>query len=221
MEIQYKATPIVELTVLLNKLKAYQKNEIFAKTKKDFENITKFIEKNDITVVDFSELKTSWHKEFCEFIIRSLKKDLFVFLRLNETNADVDLINFMYDKKPDVYFVPSVSYSFSKMPHIIERAQNYILLPTLNPRRDFGAANFELSSISKDECILFGEDTENFIFTIRNDRFENDTHSEPKVVKTIKLRLDDKTAGTNVLKENSEPQAGAKRMKRMFPQKKC
>lgn len=201
VEIQYKATPIVELTVLLNKLKAYQKNEIFAKTKKDFENITKFIEKNDITVVDFSELKTSWHKEFCEFIIRSLKKDLFVFLRLNETNADVDLINFMYDKKPDVYFVPSVSYSFSKMPHIIERAQNYILLPTLNPRRDFGAANFELSSISKDECILFGEDTENFIFTIRNDRFENDTHSEPKVVKTIKLRLDDKTAGTNVLKE--------------------
>ena len=95
VEIQYKATPIIELTVLLNKLKAYQKNNIFAKSKKDFEAVKKAVDKNDITIIDFSEVKTSWHKEFCDFVIRNMQDDVFVFLRLNETNTDVDLINFI------------------------------------------------------------------------------------------------------------------------------
>ncbi len=202
VEIQYKATPITELTVLLNKLKAYQKNNIFAKSKKDFEIIEKTVNENDVTIIDFSELKTSWHKEFSEFIIRNLKEDIFVFLRLNETNTDIDLINFMYDKKPKVRFIPSISYSFSKMPHIVERAKNYILLPTLNPKRDFGAANFELMSIAKDECILFGEDTEEFIFTIKNNRFENSSHSEPRALKKTRLKIADLEIKTgNTLRE--------------------
>ena len=131
-----------------------------------------------------------------------MQDDVFVFLRLNETNTDVDLINFIYDKKPKTHFISSVSYSFSKMPHIIERAQNYVLLPTLNPKRDFGAASFELMSINKDECILFGEDTENFIFTIKNDRFESNVGNAPKALKKTRLKLSDSGIKTgNVLKE--------------------
>ena len=189
VEIQYKATPIAELTVLLNKLKAYQKNDIFANTKGDFESAEISCRENEITIIDFSELKTSWHKEFCDFIIRNVK-DAFVFIRLNETNSDVDLINFIYDKNPQIHFIPSVSYSYSKMPHIIERADNFILLPTLSPKRDFGAANFELSSISSDECILFGKDSENFIFTIINNRFASPDNSEKNPPRKIKLKLD-------------------------------
>lgn len=191
VNIQYKATPIVELTVLLNKLKAYQKNSIFARNKKDFECINKSVNKNDITIIDFSRLKTEWHKEFSEFIIREIKNEAFVFLRLNDENSDVDLINYMYDKKPDVSFIPSISYSFKKMPHIVERINNYMLLPTFNPRRDFGAANYELASISDDECIIFGKDTENFIFVIKNNKFEINQQEEKFVRKTIRLKIED------------------------------
>lgn len=201
VQIQYKATPITELTVLLNKLKSYQKNNLFADSKKDFESIENSVSKNNITIVDFSELKTSWHKEFCEFIVRNIKQNVFVFLRLNEINTDSSLINFMYDKKRNIHLVPSVSYSFAKMPHIIERAQNYVLLPTLNPRRDFGAANFELSSMSKDECILFGSDTENFIFAIRNDKFENIEQKGPRALRTIRLKLDETNLKGGILRE--------------------
>ena len=177
------------MTVLLNKLKGYQKNNIFANSKKDFESIEISCRENDVTIVDFSELKTSWHKEFCDFAIRSIK-NAFVFIRLNETNSDVDLINFIYDKNPQINLVPSISYSYSKMPHIIERADNFILLPTLSPRRDFGAANFELSSIANDECILFGKDSENFIFTIKNDRFSNTDETDKNPPRRIRLKLD-------------------------------
>lgn len=187
---QYKATPITELTVLINKLKGYQQENIFASKKKDLEGIEKSVKENEVTILDFSELKTSWHKEFCEFAIRKIE-NAFVFARLNETNTDSDLINFIYDKNPNISFIPSISYNFSKMPHIIERANNYILLPTLNPRRDFGAANFELSSMSQDECILFGKDTENFIFTIKNDRFLDSEDDDNKIKKTIKLKFNE------------------------------
>ena len=200
IEIQYKATPIIELTVLLNKLNAYQKNNIFANNKKDFETITKAVEENEITIIDFSELKTSWHKEFCDFAIRNIK-NAFVFVRLNETNADVDLIDFLYNKNPDISLITSISYTYSKMPHIIEHANNYILLPTLNPRRDFGAANFELTSISQDECILFGQNTENFIFTIKNNRFLDDSNNDSSSQKTIKLRLNENTSREIDLRE--------------------
>ncbi len=200
IEIQYKATPIIELTVLLNKLNAYQKKNIFANRKKDFEGIKKSVEKNEITIIDFSELKTSWHKEFCEFAIRNIK-NAFVFIRLNETNSDTDLINFIYDKNPDIFFVPSISYTYPKMPHIIERANNYILLPTLNPKRDFGAANFELASIAQDECILFGQNTENFIFTIKNNKFVNIQDSNSKTQKIINLNLNENQSKEINLKE--------------------
>lgn len=213
VEIQYKATPITELTVLINKLKSYQKNNIFAKNKKDFECINKSLTKNDITIIDFSSLKTSWHKEFSEFIIRAVNTESFIFLRLNDANSDVDLINFMYSK-PEITVVPSVSYTYKKMPHITERAKNYILLPTLNPRRDFGAANFELESIANDECILFGEETENFIFTIKNNKFKKDVEEAPKALKTIKLKFEDMgtqntEASKNKLKAKKEAQKNA------------
>lgn len=196
---QYKATPITELTVLINKLKGYQQENIFASEKKDFEEIEKSVKENEITILDFSELKTSWHKEFCEFAIRKIE-NAFVFMRLNETNSDTDLINFIYDKNPNISFIPSISYNYSKMPHITERTNNYVLLPTLSPRRDFGAANFELSSMSQDECILFGKDTENFIFTIKNDRFLDSENDDNKIKKTIKLKFNENNT-KEILKE--------------------
>ena len=208
IEIQYKATPITELTVLLNKLNAYQKNNIFAERKKDFEGIKKAVQENEITILDFSELKTSWHKEFCEFSIRNIK-NAFVFTRLNETNTDADLINFIYDKNPEITLVPSISYTYSKMPHIIERANNFILLPTLNPRRDFGAANFELSSIAQDECILFGQDTENFIFTIKNNKFSDTENSNTKTTKTIRLKFNENPLKEVNLKEKFKNHSAA------------
>ena len=206
VEAQYNATPIIELTVLLNKLKGYQKDNIFANSKSDFNKIQESCKENDITIIDFSELKTTWHKEFCEFVIRNVK-NAFVFTRLNEINTDVDLINFIYDKNPDIYFIPSISYTFSKMPHIIERADNFVLLPTLNPRRDFGAANFELSSISQDECILFGKNTENFIFTIKNNKFTDETDNDTETKKTIKLKFHESPKRDNSLKEKFKNRA--------------
>ena len=202
---QYKATPITELTVLINKLKGYQQENIFASKKKDLEGIEKSVKENEVTILDFSELKTSWHKEFCEFAIRKIE-NAFVFARLNETNTDSDLINFIYDKNPNISFIPSISYNFSKMPHIIERANNYILLPTLNPRRDFGAANFELSSMSQDECILFGKDTENFIFTIKNNRFSDSQDDETRQQKTIKLNFNEDNTKETILKQKHKKQ---------------
>ena len=189
VEKQYKATPIVELSLLLNKLEEFQRHSIFAQKKEDFECIKKAVNENQITVIDFSLIKTRWHKEFSEFIIRELKKDTFVFLRLNNYNSDSDLINFIYHKDHGLNFVPSISYNYNKMPQVIENTNNYVLLPTLNPRRDFGAASFELAAISKDECILFGENTENFVFTIKNNKFTNNSNKGPKAIKKIKLKI--------------------------------
>ena len=191
---QQKTTPIVELTVLLNNLRAYQKNSIFAQYKRDIETFKKALNENEIVIIDLSPLKTQWHKEFFEYTIRTIEKDAFLFARLNDSNSDVDLINFIYDKKPEVCFIPSISYNYKKLPHITERTKNYILLPTLNPRRDFAHANFEINSMSNNECALFGENSENFIFAIKNNIFEIKKEEKPIAKKKIRLSFSNSNA---------------------------
>lgn len=189
IEQQQKTSPIVEFAVLLNNLKAYQKNNIFAQYKKEFESLSRAISDNEVVIVDFSKLKTEWHKEFTEYIVRSINIPAFLFVRLNDSNSDVDLINYIYDRKPEISFIPSVSYDYKKLPHITERTKNYILLPTLSPRRDFGHGNFIINSLPNDAAVLFGENTENFIFTIKNNRFEVAVDKKPVARKKIRLSL--------------------------------
>lgn len=197
---QHKITPIVELTVLLNNLKSYQKRNIFAQEKSDFEIVERTINDNEITIIDLSDLKSQWHKEFSDFVARCIKTKAVLFARLNDTNSDVDFINFIYDKNPQINFIPSVSYNYKKLPHITQRALNYMLLPTLSPKRDFGHANFKLASMAKDECILFGKDTEDFIFTIKNKELVF-TQNNDKKQRSINLDF-----GNNEVKEEPKPQ---------------
>jgi|GEM_PF-1339088 len=163
---QYVKTPITELLVLRNRLKRYQQQEIFARNKKDFQIKTKMT-RNKVVIVDLSKLKTEWHKEFMAFVLDNIKKNSFVLARLNDINTDADFIKEMYER--DLSLIPSVSYAFKRMASIVEYCPNLIMLPTLNPRRDFGYVNGSICALDQHHALLWGEDTKNFIFTIKNE----------------------------------------------------
>ena len=50
----------------------------------------------------------------------------------------------------------------------MEYARNYILYKTLNPRRDFGFANFQIAALNSSSFLIFGKDTMDFMFTLKN-----------------------------------------------------
>ena len=185
------------LFVLINWLKRYNRDNIFAKNKREFENLFKSVQKNKITVLDLSNIKTEWQKEYLEYIIENIKNEVFIFVRLNDNNINNEILNKIYLKKPNISFIPSFAYGFKKASYIMEFAQNYILMPTLNPKRDFAHATFQIQSLNQEAYMIFGEDTRNFIFTLENEailkkRNDKDDDSD-KMFISLNLQLEDMT----------------------------
>ena len=193
---QAKQTPSVELQVLISWLKKYDRLNIFAKNKKEYEGLFKSVEKNKITVLDLSNLKIEWQKEFVEYISNKIEKDIFLLARLNDNNINNDILNNLYFKKNNISFIPSFSYGYKKASYIMEFAQNYILLPAMNPKRDFTHANFQIQSLNKDAFMLFGDDTKDFIFTLQLEtpfKPKDENEDKDKLFISLNLQLEDMT----------------------------
>jgi len=184
---QYKATPYPELKLLLSKIKKCQMDDIFARNKKDYETLENTIEKNPITIIDISGLNSQWQKAYFEYIAQELKEDIYLIARINDENCDTDLINNIYNKKKNIKFIPNVSYIYKKLPTIMQYCHNYILMPSLYQRNDFLDANFALSNLISDGCIIFGDNTDNFIYLARD--YELEIQEKRKNYKKIALSL--------------------------------
>ena len=184
---QYKATPYPELKVLMVKLKKYQMNDIFAKNKKDIEELNNSISKNKITIVDISITESMWQKAYLDYITDSIEDKIYLLTRINDENCDADLINKIYNNKKNINFIPNVSYNYKKLPTLMQYCKNYILLPSLYQRSDFLDANFALCNLITDGCVIFGENTDNFLYMIKN--YEPEIPKERKAYRKIALSL--------------------------------
>ncbi|MBR6298182.1 MAG: hypothetical protein IKR34_02940 [Candidatus Gastranaerophilales bacterium] len=197
---QYKATPYPELKILITRMKKYQMSDIFARYKKDVENLHKAIEKNSVTILDISTVDTIWQKTYLEYLTDSIKEEIYLITRINDENCDTDLINKIYNKKKNINFIPTVSYNYKKLPSLIQYCKNYILMPSLYQRNDFLDANFALSNLITDECILFGENTDNFLYLAKD--YELAVQEKRKNYKKIALSLLDREEQEELLNEN-------------------
>ncbi|HIS53644.1 TPA: hypothetical protein IAA82_01675 [Candidatus Galligastranaerophilus gallistercoris] len=196
---QCRQTPSVELLVLISWLKKYAQAGLFAKTKREFETFFKSLQKEKITKLDMSNIKTDWQKEIVEYIVNKINDNIFLFIRLNDNNINNDIINTLYLKKKNISFIPSFAYGYKKSSYVMEFAQNYILMPTLNPKRDFNHAAFQIQSLNKESYMLFGEDTKDFIFTLENEtpvkkHKPDDDDEKDKVFISLNLQLEDMTS---------------------------
>ena len=193
---QCRKTPSVELLVLISWLKKYAREGIFAKNKREFESFFKSLSKNKITIFDASNIKTEWQKEYLEYVINNINEEIFVLIRLNDNNINNDILNTIYLKKRNISFIPSFSYGYKKASNIMDFAQNYLLMPTINPKRDFAHANFQIQSLNKEAYIIFGTDTKDFIFTLENEtpiKKANREDENSKMFISLNLQLEDTT----------------------------
>jgi len=186
---QYKATPFSELKLLLSRIKKYQLDEIFVKGKKDVDSLDKIIEENKLIVIDLSPLNSLWQKAFLEYIVNNISKEIYMLTRINEENCDIDFVNKIYNQKNNIHFIPNVSYNYKKLPSVVQYCKNYIMLPSIYQRSDFLNANFALSNLIQDECIIFGENTDNFLFLVN--AYELKAEEKAKNYRKIELSLSD------------------------------
>ena len=70
---QYRETQITQLILLKNKLLKYRDLNVFAETLKDILNLSIAIEKNDVTVIDISEMTPELQKEIMSYIHNTMQ----------------------------------------------------------------------------------------------------------------------------------------------------
>lgn len=201
---QYKVTPYAELQLFLMRLKKYQMQDIFAKNKKDYETLTKTIEKNDITIIDLSGLDKFWQKIYLEYVVSEVEQEIYFISRISEENFDTSLFDSIYNEKKNIKFIPNVSYNYSKLPSIMQYCKNYVLMPSLNQRTDFLDANFALSNLISEGCILFGKDTDGFLYQARD--YELELQEKRKNYRKIALRMANVEEDTREEKNVSDAQ---------------
>lgn len=193
---QHKATPYPELRLLLARLKKYQMDEVFARTKNEKEALFKAIQKNKITIIDLSDLDSYWQKTYLDYIITSLDQEIYLTTRVNDEHFDAELINKIYAKKKNINFIPTVSYNYKKLPTIMQYCKNYVLMPSLAQRADFLDANFALANLISEGCIIFGENTDNFLYMVRD--YELEVQEKRKNYRKIALTLVQQDAKQNL-----------------------
>lgn len=196
---QYKATPYPELKLLLVRLKKYQMDEIFAKTKNDKDNLFKTIEKNKITIIDLSSIDSFWQKAYIDYIVSDVNQEIYLLTRVNDEHFDSDLINRIYNKKKNIKFVPNVSYNYKRLPSLAQHCKNYILMPSLFQRTDFLDANFALSNLISQDCVVFGENTDNFLYLACD--YELEVQEKRKNYRKIALTLAQQDTENNIKQE--------------------
>ena len=182
---QYKATPYSELKLFASRIKRLQMDDIFVKTKRESEALEKTIQKNLITILDLSHLSAFWQKAYFEYIASSIQENVYLIARVNDENFDVNLIHKIYNEKKNIKFIPNVSYNYSKLPSIVQYCKNYILMPSLNQRNDFLDANFALCNLISDGCIIFGKNTDNFLYLAKD--YELEVQEKRKNYRKINL----------------------------------
>lgn len=176
LKAQLKATPNPELKVLVSRLQRCQLEGIFADSVKSKDSLFETIKNNPLTIVDLSVLENCFQKQFFENFINEINQDIYLLVRINDDNSDIDLINKIYNKKPNIKFIPNASYNYKRLPYLVENCKNYILLPSLYQRTDCIEAYSLLSNLILDECIVFGKDTQNFIYLIKDYSIDSNTN---------------------------------------------
>ncbi|MCD7780362.1 MAG: hypothetical protein LUH05_06800, partial [Candidatus Gastranaerophilales bacterium] len=114
------------------------------------------MEKQNLLIIDASNLEEKWYKFTIQTILNLVKKDCFFAFSLNDVNMDRKSVISLYHK-PNIVPVISSSYD-SKYRQILKSVcKNQILLKPSAVLNDEESYNVLLNKINSDEVRLYGE----------------------------------------------------------------
>lgn len=193
---QYRETQITQLILLKNKLLKYRDLNVFAETLKDILNLSIAIEKNDVTVIDISEMTPELQKEIMSYIhntMQSVNENIYLFAKIDSSNADKKLLK-KFVERTNVFTTIICPHAFKYIQELKEIAQNLILFAPLTMQHDFASYNSFLNKLNSDEFIIYGAHTQNI----------------PLIVELDELNFEDIQKDTAEEKENQETKAEEK-----------
>lgn len=185
---EFMSNPISGLMLLRNKLWLYAQESIFAESKSQFDIINAILEKQNILVIDASNLEEKWYKFAIQTIIELVNKHCYFALSLNDVPMDKKAIISLYNTSN---IIPIVSTTYdSKYRQILKSVcKNQILFKPSNSVSDEESYNVLLNKINSGEFIVYGESTLYLPLILELQSFDSST-SEEVIQNEIKKDVD-------------------------------
>ena len=180
---QYRETQITQLVLLKNKLLKYRDLNVFAETLKDVLNLSISIDKNNVVVIDISDMPPALQREIISYsynVMNEIESDIYTFVKIENSNSNKKLLK-KFLTRNNVYTSVICSHSYKYLPELKDAAQNMILFAPLTLQHDFASYNTFLNKLNQDEFIIYGAHTQNIPLIVELDTFEieKDENEEP------------------------------------------
>lgn len=174
---EFMANPISGLMLLRNKLWLYAQESIFAESKSQFDLINNILDKQDVLVIDASNLEEKWYKFIIQTLVSLIGKNCYLVLSLNDVPMDKKSIISLYNTQN---IIPIVSTSYdSKYRQLLKSVcKNQILFKPSYLINDEDAYNSLLQKINSGEYILYGESTLYLPLVLELQSFDSSTKEE-------------------------------------------
>ncbi len=133
----YKKSKMTPLILLKNKLRHYERMNLFANNLQEACSIYKSLEENNTVVFDVSNIPISWQNEFFNNLIDSdsrYDKDFYLFITIDNLNFDNNILNYLLFKAESIGIKPIISanYRHLSFDSIYDFSQNMFLFKTYN-----------------------------------------------------------------------------------------
>ena len=174
---EFMANPISGLMLLRNKLWLYAQESIFAESKTQFDLINNILEKQDVLVIDASNLEEKWHKFAIQTLVGLIEKHCYLVISLNDVPMDKKAIISLYNTQ-NIIPIVSTSYDSSYRQLLKSVCKNQILFKPTYLINDEDAYNALLPKINTGEFILYGESTLYLPLILELQSFDSSTKEE-------------------------------------------
>lgn len=174
---EFMANPISGLMLLRNKLWLYAQESIFAESKSQFDLINNILEKQDVLVIDASNLEEKWHKFAIQTLVGLIEKHCYLVLSLNDVPMDKKAIISLYNTQ-NIIPIVSTSYDSNYRQLLKSVCKNQILFKPTYLINDEDAYNALIPKINSGEFILYGESTLYLPLIIELQSFDSSTKEE-------------------------------------------
>ncbi len=162
LEKQYLKSNVPELVLLKNALIKLNDSGIFAGNVMEYKNLFESLLNNQTTVINISKIDESIQREVIFYIYSVLKEisdDFYVFVKLSNENSDKKLLKQIYTSG-NIYTTVVCSYIYKYLTELKKISKNLILFSPLLQQQDFAGYNTFLSTLGKQEFVLYGQATQ-------------------------------------------------------------
>lgn len=174
---EFEENQIPGLMLLKNKLCLYSQDNVFADKKEEFDVIDDAFFNNNVVVIDASSVEEKWYKFVIQSVIERLTMKTYLFLSLNEINADKKFLVTLYKNN---YYIPVISttYNSKYSGFLTQNAKNQILCKPQDIYNDSQPYSPLLNKINDEEFIIYGNATYRLPLLLNYQSFGENTAEE-------------------------------------------